>query len=318
MPIPQYIRNLLLRVGNTVHISKARRTFKKGYLPHWREEMFTIMEWKETQPPTFVLADYSNEVFKGTFYPQELQKVTKTNDIYRVEKILKRTKNRVFVQRGGRGGEGGGGRGEGGWGEGGGGRGEGGEGGRGGDVQTNSPVGCMWKISCDFLLIIVVLFVNAVLLMIFLMKEAEALSFGEDYMAVKDYINSSTKISSSVWWRMLMQALGVVLVVMCPNRKSFTSAKPFWFSVWWLLVFIIWPISKEISSCGWHFWVVVWAISYSILPSNHEWFLSHFTLQQLHGVLSREHSGTIYEPFAQSHQSLWRLGSGIGGNPISP
>ena len=169
-----------------------------------------------------------------------------------------------------------------------------------------------------FHLIFMALFMSAVLLMIFLMKEAEALSFGEDYVVVKDYMNSSTTSSSSVWWRMLMHALGVVLEVVCPNRKLFTSAKSFWFSVSWLLVFIIWPISKEINSCGWHFWVVVWAISYPIPPSNHEWFLSHFTLQQLHGVLSREHSGTIYEPLAQCHQSLWRLGSGIGGNPISP
>ena len=82
----------------TVRISKARRTIKKGYLPHWTEEIFTIVKRKGTQPPTFVLADYSNEILKGTFYPQELQKVTKTNDIYRVEKILKRTKNRVFVK----------------------------------------------------------------------------------------------------------------------------------------------------------------------------------------------------------------------------
>ena len=49
-----------------------------------------------------------------------------------------------------------------------------------------------------FHLIIAVLFVSAVLLMIFLMKEAEALSFGEDYVVVKDYINSSTTSSSSV------------------------------------------------------------------------------------------------------------------------
>ena len=49
-----------------------------------------------------------------------------------------------------------------------------------------------------FHLIIVVLFVSAVLLMIFLMKEAEALSFGKDYVVVKDYINSSTTSSSLV------------------------------------------------------------------------------------------------------------------------
>ena len=87
-----------LRVGDSVRISKARRAFKKGYLPQWTEEIFTVVERRSTQPPTFVLADYSGEVLKGTFYPQELQKVSKTDDVYRVEKILKRTKNRVYVK----------------------------------------------------------------------------------------------------------------------------------------------------------------------------------------------------------------------------
>ena len=49
-----------------------------------------------------------------------------------------------------------------------------------------------------FHLIIVVLFMSAVLLLTFLMKEAETLSFGEDYVVVKDFINSSTMSSSSV------------------------------------------------------------------------------------------------------------------------
>ena len=84
--------------GDTVCISKARRAFKKGYLAQWTEEIFTIVKRKSTQPPTFVLADYSGEVLKGTFYPQELQKVNKTDNVYWVEKILKRTKNRVFVK----------------------------------------------------------------------------------------------------------------------------------------------------------------------------------------------------------------------------
>ena len=94
---PEIYKEPSLQVGDTVRISKTRRAFKKGYLPHWTEEIFTIVERKSTQPPTFALADYS-EVLKGTFYPQELQKVTKTNDLYRVEKILKRTKNRAFIK----------------------------------------------------------------------------------------------------------------------------------------------------------------------------------------------------------------------------
>ena len=32
-------------VGYQVRISKARQTFKKGYLPNWTEEVFMITKW---------------------------------------------------------------------------------------------------------------------------------------------------------------------------------------------------------------------------------------------------------------------------------
>ena len=95
---PMPYKEPTLRVGDTVCISKARLAFKKGYLAQWTEEIFIIVKRKSTQPPTFVLADYGGEVLKGTFYPQELQKVNKTDNVYQVEKILKRTKNRVFMK----------------------------------------------------------------------------------------------------------------------------------------------------------------------------------------------------------------------------
>ena len=87
-----------LRVGDSVRISKTRRAFKKGYLPQWTEEIFTIVERNPTHPPTFVIADWDGEVLQGTFYAQELQKVIKTDRVYKVEKILKEEKNRVLVK----------------------------------------------------------------------------------------------------------------------------------------------------------------------------------------------------------------------------
>ena len=87
-----------LVVGDTVRISKARRTFKKGYLSQWTEELFTIAKKHHTRPTTFTLRDWNGEELKGTFYAQELQKVIKTDDVYHIEKILKEEKNRVFVK----------------------------------------------------------------------------------------------------------------------------------------------------------------------------------------------------------------------------
>ena len=49
-----------------------------------------------------------------------------------------------------------------------------------------------------FHIIVLLLFLSAVLLMIFLMNEAETLSFGDDYLKVENDINVSLSTSSSV------------------------------------------------------------------------------------------------------------------------
>ena len=41
-------------------------------------------------PPVYKLKDYDGEELKGTFYEKELQKVMKSDDVYEVEKILKK------------------------------------------------------------------------------------------------------------------------------------------------------------------------------------------------------------------------------------
>ena len=77
-------------VGDQVGISKTRRTFKKGYLASWMGKVFTITKRISRRPPVYKIADYEGEELEGTFYEQELQKVSKTDDdYYRVEKILK-------------------------------------------------------------------------------------------------------------------------------------------------------------------------------------------------------------------------------------
>ena len=76
-----------LKVGDRVRISKARRVFKKGYLPSWTLELFTIEEVIRTTPTTYTIKDDNGEVLKGTFYEQELQKVGE-KDTYDIEAVL--------------------------------------------------------------------------------------------------------------------------------------------------------------------------------------------------------------------------------------
>ena len=48
-----YDINPMFSVGDKVRISKKKKTFEKGYTTRWTEEIFTIVEVKRTQPPTY-------------------------------------------------------------------------------------------------------------------------------------------------------------------------------------------------------------------------------------------------------------------------
>ena len=87
------------KVGDHVRISKAKRTFKKGYLPNWTREIFTVVKCHPGNPPVYVLQDYQGEVLQGTFYAQELQKVVITADkLYKIESIVDERKRGKQIQ----------------------------------------------------------------------------------------------------------------------------------------------------------------------------------------------------------------------------
>ena len=79
-------------VGDRVRISKTRMTFEKSYLPGWSDEIFQIDSRQASRPPTYRIKDLIGEEIQGRFYETELQKVNKRDDVYRVEKILKKRK----------------------------------------------------------------------------------------------------------------------------------------------------------------------------------------------------------------------------------
>lgn len=86
-----------LKVGDQVRISKYKKTFKKGYLPNWTNEIFTVYAVKPTRPVTYILKDVKGETLKGGFYEQELSK-TKTGNVYLVDKVIKRKGNKMLVR----------------------------------------------------------------------------------------------------------------------------------------------------------------------------------------------------------------------------
>ncbi|PIK55305.1 hypothetical protein BSL78_07777 [Apostichopus japonicus] len=77
-------------VGDPVRISMATRPFRKSYLPQWTDEVFTIAKRIARTPPVYELKDYNQDNIEGHFYEQELQRISKADHTYRIEKVLRR------------------------------------------------------------------------------------------------------------------------------------------------------------------------------------------------------------------------------------
>ena len=91
-------RELKFKLGDQVGIIKSSRTFKKGYLPSWTQEIFTITKIIPRVPPVYRLRDYAEDEIEGVFYAEESQKVHKLDDIYKIEKILAEKKENGKVK----------------------------------------------------------------------------------------------------------------------------------------------------------------------------------------------------------------------------
>ena len=72
--------------------------FEKSHLPNYTEEMFTIYQRFARQVPVYKLKDDAEEILDGTFYEAEVQKVIREDDVYRVEKVLRKRKRKGVVE----------------------------------------------------------------------------------------------------------------------------------------------------------------------------------------------------------------------------
>ena len=88
-----------LKVGDRVRLDKSYRTFEKGYLPGWTEEVFVAHCVVPGAVPTYKIREWDDTPVKGTFYDADLQKVHVSNEaLFRIEKVLKRQKDLLFVK----------------------------------------------------------------------------------------------------------------------------------------------------------------------------------------------------------------------------
>ena len=80
-----------IHVGDKVRISKVKSVFAKGYLPNWTEEIFTVTSINtKFSPTTYKLKDYAGDEIEGSFYRYEIEPITQEDDVYMIEKIIRR------------------------------------------------------------------------------------------------------------------------------------------------------------------------------------------------------------------------------------
>lgn len=90
----------LLSVGSYVRISRASKTpFILNFDHNWSDEVFQIVEVDSRDTPAmYTIQDDGGERVDGKFYKEELQVLPGRPDVYRVEKVIKRSGNRYFVK----------------------------------------------------------------------------------------------------------------------------------------------------------------------------------------------------------------------------
>ena len=84
-------------IGDRVRESLLKNTFEKSYTSNWSQEIFIIDDIKTSNVHYYFLKDLQGEKIDGMFYEQELLK-TKQNDLYIIEKIIKKVGNKYLVK----------------------------------------------------------------------------------------------------------------------------------------------------------------------------------------------------------------------------
>ena len=88
------------KIGDLVRISLKRRDLfdKPSSNIKWSEELFKIHSINKSNVITYRIKDLNDEIIEGIFYERELQKTKKISQVYVIEKIIRKNKNKYFVK----------------------------------------------------------------------------------------------------------------------------------------------------------------------------------------------------------------------------
>ena len=92
--IPRY------KVDDLIRISLKRRNLfdKPSSNIRWSEELFKIHSINRSNVITYKIKDLNGEIIDGIFYEQELQLTKNTSEVYIIEKIIRKNKNKYLVK----------------------------------------------------------------------------------------------------------------------------------------------------------------------------------------------------------------------------
>ena len=91
------------KINDLIRISLKRRDIfdKPSSNIKWSEELFKIYSINRSNVIKYKIKDLNDEIVKGIFYEKELQKTKNTSEVYNLEKIIRKNKNKyLFKWRG--------------------------------------------------------------------------------------------------------------------------------------------------------------------------------------------------------------------------
>ena len=88
------------KINDLVRISLKRRPIfdKPSGNIKWSEELFKIHSINKSNVITYKIKDLNDEIIEGIFYERELQKTKNNSEVYIIEKIIRKNKNKYLVK----------------------------------------------------------------------------------------------------------------------------------------------------------------------------------------------------------------------------
>ena len=88
------------KIGDLVRISLKRRPIfdKPSSNIKWTEELFKNHSINRSNVISYKIKDLNDEIIEGIFYERELQKTKNTSQVYIIEKIIRKNKNKYLVK----------------------------------------------------------------------------------------------------------------------------------------------------------------------------------------------------------------------------